>query len=139
MVLPASDTSMLVITTAVTTASLYTVLSRIVYPRRPAVLRSPIDTHISRLSPEEKSKLLYPPDYFPGVRDVPTPYGSVRCCTFKLKRSPSRGCMPLLPEFLLAPSLFSKCDEILTSLDEFGPTSGRKVLLIHGISTSCSK
>lgn len=99
-VLPSSDTSMLVITTAVTTASLYAILNRIIHPRRPTVLPSPLSTHISRLSPEESSQLLYPPEYFPGARDVPTPYGSVRCY-------------------------------------EFGPASGRKVLLVHGISTSC--
>lgn len=34
---------------------------------------------------------------------------------------------------------FGSHDAILISLDEFGPESGRKVLLIHGISTSCSK
>lgn len=79
--LPNPETSMLVITTAVTTASLYAILNRIVYPRRPAVLRGPLGTQISPLSAEEKSRLLYPPDYFPGARDVPTPYGSVRCCT----------------------------------------------------------
>ncbi|KKY36115.1 putative alpha beta hydrolase family [Diaporthe ampelina] len=65
---------MLVVTTAITTASLYTVVNHIVHPRRPAVLRSPLSTNISRLSPDEKSGLLYPPDYFPGARDVPTPY-----------------------------------------------------------------
>ncbi|KAK2610982.1 hypothetical protein N8I77_004366 [Diaporthe amygdali] len=99
-VLPGPDTSMLVITTVVTTASLYTILNRIIYPRRPSVLQNPLSSHISSLSPEEQSQLLYPPDYFPGARDVPTPYGSIRCY-------------------------------------EFGPVSGRKVLLIHGISTSC--
>lgn len=101
MVLPAPDTSMLVITTAVTTASLYTIVNRIVYPRRPAVLQSPLETtHISRLSPEEKSQLLYPPDYFPGARDVPTPYGSIRCC----KHCHTQAFMPSAPEILLAPT-----------------------------------
>ena len=83
MVLPPPDTTMLVVTTAITTASLYTVVNHIVHPRRPSVLRSPLSTNISRLSPDEKSGLLYPPDYFPGARDVPTPYGSIRCCTCK--------------------------------------------------------
>lgn len=82
-VLPGPDTSMLVITTVVTTASLYTILNRIIYPRRPSVLQNPLSSHISSLSPEEQSQLLYPPDYFPGARDVPTPYGSIRCCERK--------------------------------------------------------
>lgn len=102
MGLPAPGTSMLVITTVVTTASLYTIVNRIVYPRRPAVLRSPLDTtHMSRLSPEEESQLLYPPDYFPGARDVPTPYGSIRCC----KHCHTQASNPSAPapEILLAP------------------------------------
>lgn len=129
-VLPSSDTSMLVITTAVTTASLYAILNRVIHPRRPTVLPSPLSTHISRLSTEEQSQLLYPPDYFPGARDVPTPYGSVRCCTYNA---------PLPPEILFAPGPFGNYDEVLIFSDEFGPASGRKVLLVHGISTSCSK
>lgn len=48
----------------------------------------------------EVSKLPYPPDLFPGARDVETPYGSIR-------------------------------------VYEWGPESGRKVLLVHGISTPC--
>jgi hypothetical protein len=105
MVLPAPGTTMVVITTAVTTASLYAIVNRIVYPRRPAVLRSPLDTHISRLSPEEKSQLLYPPVYFPGARDVPTPYGSVRCCTFKQSAVLSADACSLSLKSLWLPSL----------------------------------
>lgn len=129
-VLAPPDTSTLVVTAAVTTASLYAILNRIIHPRRPAVLPSPLITHISRLSPEESSQLLYPPDYFPGARDVPTPYGSVRCCTYNA---------PLLPKTLFVHGPFGNYDEILIFSDEFGPRSGRKVLLVHGISTSCSK
>ncbi|KAK7701141.1 hypothetical protein SLS64_010473 [Diaporthe eres] len=89
---------MLVITTAVTTASLYAILNRIIHPRRPTVLPSPLSTHISRLSPEESSQLLYPPEYFPGARDVPTPYGSVRCLTLThiAHGLVERGCRVLL-------------------------------------------
>lgn len=96
-VLAPPDTSVLVVTAAVTTASLYAVLNRIIHPRRPAVLPSPLSTHISRLSPEEQSQLLYPPDYFPGARDVPTPYGSVRCCTYQGPILPTRGFLSLYP------------------------------------------
>lgn len=65
-------------------------------PKRPTTLPSPLQT----LPASTLSTLAYPPDYFPGARDIPTPYGSVRAY-------------------------------------EFGPPTGRKVLLIHGISTSC--
>lgn len=100
MVLPPPETTMLVVTTAITTASLYTILDRIIHPRRPAVLQSPLSSHISGLSPEEKSGLLYPPDYFPGARDVPTPYGSIRSCTCRSRTA--CGLMSFAPEILLA-------------------------------------
>ncbi|ROV99992.1 hypothetical protein VMCG_06177 [Cytospora schulzeri] len=81
--------------------SLYTILNHLAQPpRRPAVLPSPLKTLLPSLTPKQASDLLYPPDFFPGARDVATPYGSIRCY-------------------------------------EFGPRDGRKVLLVHGISTSC--
>ncbi|KAL1878652.1 hypothetical protein Daus18300_001927 [Diaporthe australafricana] len=97
-VLPHADTSMLVITTVVTTASLCTILNRIVHPKRPSVLQSPLSSRISSLSPEDQSQLLYPPDYFPGARDVPTPYGSIRCLTLThiAHGLVERGCRVLL-------------------------------------------
>lgn len=137
-VLPPLDTTTAV-TTAFLCAVLYAVLNRIVYPRRPAVLRSPLGTQISRLSPEEKSQLLYPPDWFTGARDVPTPYGSVRCCTCRQAPFLTAGSCPLPLDLLRAHRLPFGDDEMLTFLDEFGPKSGRKVLLVHGISTSCSE
>lgn len=103
MVLPpetGSNTSALVTTTAIMSISFYTILNHMTQPRRACILPSPLSTLIPALSPEQKSQLLYPPDFFPGARDVATPYGSIRCY-------------------------------------EFGPAEGRKVLLIHGISTSC--
>ena len=39
---------------------------------------SPLTTHVPNLSPEEIAALPYPPDYYPGARDVKTPYGSMR-------------------------------------------------------------
>lgn len=74
----------------------YLIYTRLFAPKRPSILPSPLKT----LSPDKLSSLVYPPDFFPGARDVPTPYGSIRCY-------------------------------------EFGPETGRKVLLFHGISTSC--
>lgn len=64
------------------------------------VVASPLGILLPKLSDLEKCRLPYPPDLFPGARDVQTPYGSLR-------------------------------------VYEWGPESGRKVLLVHGISTPC--
>ncbi|KAF7892986.1 uncharacterized protein EAF02_000524 [Botrytis sinoallii] len=64
------------------------------------IIPSPLKTQIPTLSHEEISTLPYPPDIYPGARDVPSPYGSTRAY-------------------------------------EFGPVTGPKVLLVHGISTPC--
>ena len=42
------------------------------------VLPSPIKSLLSKLSSDEIANLPYPPDAFPGVRDVESPYGSLR-------------------------------------------------------------
>jgi hypothetical protein len=63
------------------------------------VVPSPLKS-LAHLPTEQVSKLPYPPDLFPGARDVDTPYGSIR-------------------------------------VYEWGPEDGRKVLLVHGISTPC--
>ncbi|GAB7334601.1 hypothetical protein MBLNU13_g06571t1 [Cladosporium sp. NU13] len=59
---------------------------------------SPLITHLPNLSPDEIAALPYPPDYYPGARDVKTPYGTMRAY-------------------------------------EWGPESGRKVMLVHGDAT----
>lgn len=41
------------------------------------VIPSPLKS-LANLPTEEVSKLPYPPDLFPGARDVDTPYGSIR-------------------------------------------------------------
>ena len=61
-------------------------------------VRSPRWEISTSLSQEEIDRLPYPPDIFPGGRDVESPYGSIR-------------------------------------VFEWGPEDGRKVLLVHGIST----
>lgn len=138
-ILPPLNTRGPVITTAVITAVTTAFLCAVLSRKRPAVLRSPLGTQIARLSPEEKSQLLYPPDYFPGARDVPTPFGDVRCCTYRQAPFLAAGSHPLPVDLLRAHRPPFGDDEMLTCLDEFGPKSGRKVLLVHGISTSCSK
>ena len=65
-----------------------------------SIIRSPATTLLPRLSPDEQRALPYPPDVFPGARDVDSPYGSIR-------------------------------------VYEWGPEGGRKVLMVHGISTPC--
>lgn len=97
---PQSTTLTIAATAAATTTVLLLATSLLRRQRRPAVLPSPLKTLLPRLTPSQQADLLYPPDFFPGARDVPTPYGSMRCY-------------------------------------EFGDPSGRKVLLLHGISTSC--
>ncbi|RDW95298.1 hypothetical protein BP5796_01061 [Coleophoma crateriformis] len=66
--------------------------------RQPRIARSPLKDITSTLTEAEKSELPYPPDLFPGARDVDSPYGSLR-------------------------------------VYEWGPEDGRKVLLIHGVTT----
>ena len=64
------------------------------------VVSSPLKTLLPTLSDAEAAELPYPPDAYPGARDVESPYGSLR-------------------------------------VYEWGPEDGRKVLLIHGISSPC--
>lgn len=109
-----SNNFAIIAATAVVAFSLAFLVDRLFHPKRPSILpragkNLSHNNNNNKLScykqqdgpsPSPPSSPLYPPDYFPGARDVPTPYGSIRCY-------------------------------------EFGPTTGRKVLLLHGISTSC--
>ncbi|KAJ9164599.1 Protein phosphatase methylesterase 1 [Coniochaeta hoffmannii] len=94
-------TALIASTAAVATIATLSLLRLALYPRHPnKTLKSPLHTVIPSLTPAELDALDYKPDAFPGARDVPTPYGSVR-------------------------------------VYEFGDPAGAKVLLLHGISTSC--
>ena len=64
------------------------------------VVPSPLKTVIPSLTDAEAADLPYPPDAYPGARDVISPYGSLR-------------------------------------VYEWGPEDGRKVVLVHGITTPC--
>ncbi|PNY28036.1 Serine hydrolase-like protein [Tolypocladium capitatum] len=77
-----STTTMLVTTTAVTTASLLALARATLWPRRRKVLRSPLRAVMARASPAELGAMVYRPDELPGARDVDTPYGSVRVYEF---------------------------------------------------------
>lgn len=48
------------------------------WPKDDQVVPSPLKTLLSKLSPEEAASLPYPPDAYPGIRDVESPYGSLR-------------------------------------------------------------
>ncbi|KAI1779934.1 alpha/beta-hydrolase [Hypoxylon cercidicola] len=87
-------------TTVVTTVTLISLARFALWPRKRAVIPGPLTTSIPKLPKDEIDKIPYKPDFFPGARDVVTPYGNIR-------------------------------------VYEFGPEDGRKVLFIHGISTSC--
>lgn len=45
-------------------------------------ISSPRETLLPYLSDSEKSKLGYPPDFYPGARDVVTPFGTMRVYEF---------------------------------------------------------
>ncbi|RMZ79200.1 hypothetical protein DV738_g3508, partial [Chaetothyriales sp. CBS 135597] len=93
------DTDLVVATSGAFALGL--IVRGLLQPRNKAeIIPSPRVTLLPGLSAEEQAKLPYPPDTFPGARDVDTPYGSIR-------------------------------------VYEFGPESGRKVVLVHGISTPC--
>lgn len=47
-------------------------------PASKRIIGSPRKTLLLNLSPEEASRLPYPPDALPGARDVDSPYGSLR-------------------------------------------------------------
>ena len=42
------------------------------------VVPSPLKSLLPKLSPQEATSLPYPPDAYPGIRDVASPYGSLR-------------------------------------------------------------
>ncbi|KAI4863710.1 alpha/beta-hydrolase [Hypoxylon rubiginosum] len=95
-----SGSKAVIATTIVTTITLISLARFALWPRKRAVIPGPLTTSIPKLSKDEVDSIPYKDDFFPGARDVVTPYGNIR-------------------------------------VYEFGPEDGRKVLFIHGISTSC--
>ncbi|TPX08940.1 uncharacterized protein E0L32_009644 [Thyridium curvatum] len=76
------STAVIVATTAVATTAIITILRHALYPTwRQKTFPSPLQTTLPKLG-DEASKLDYKPDAFPGARDVPTPYGSMRVYEF---------------------------------------------------------
>ncbi|RFU24109.1 hypothetical protein B7463_g12230, partial [Scytalidium lignicola] len=94
------NVGLIVSTTVATTFAVAAVLKWTLYAPLPKRIPSPRETLLPRLSKSEKDALPYPPDLFPGARDVENVFGTTR-------------------------------------VYEWGPETGKKVLLIHGISTPC--
>ncbi|RYP02681.1 hypothetical protein DL764_005671 [Monosporascus ibericus] len=97
----ASGSTSVIVTTVLATITLLSFTRYALWPSsKPKVIPGPLATYLPRLSQDELKKVTYHPDYYPGARNVATPYGNIR-------------------------------------VYEFGPEDGRKVLFIHGISTTC--
>lgn len=106
--------------TGLATIALGSLFSFTMFSRHPKILRSPLKTVIPTLSSTELDKLEYKPDAFPGARDVDTPV---------------RPLPPLDQQDI--PSLTRPSQYGSIRVYEWGPESGPKVFMIHGISTSC--
>ncbi|RYP90571.1 hypothetical protein DL770_003333 [Monosporascus sp. CRB-9-2] len=97
----ASGATSVIATTVLATIALLSLTRYALWPSsKPKVIPGPLTTYLPKLSQDELKKVTYHPDYYPGARNVATPYGNIR-------------------------------------VYEFGPEDGRKVLFIHGISTTC--
>ena len=66
-----------------------------------AVTPSPLTTTLPNLKPQQISALAYKPDYFPGARNVNTPYGSCRVYEF----GPEHGTKVLLVHGISTPCI----------------------------------
>lgn len=72
-----ASTTTVVATTALATLTLVSLSRYMLWPAsRPRVIPGPLTTYIPRVSPAEREKIAYHPDYYPGARDVPTPVSS---------------------------------------------------------------
>lgn len=45
---------------------------------KPQFIASPLSSLLPKLSKDQVDRLPYPPDFYPGARDVSTPYGKMR-------------------------------------------------------------
>ncbi|KAF4632706.1 hypothetical protein G7Y89_g5414 [Cudoniella acicularis] len=75
---PSRDTYLIIGSSVATTLAVVT-LTRLALSSPPkTIIRGPTDTLLPKLSKEEQAELPYPPDVFPGSRDVVSPYGTCR-------------------------------------------------------------
>lgn len=113
-------------TAAIAAATVLALFRWALYPHRPKTIAGPLRSVLPNLSSEQLARLDYPPDIFPGARDVQTPVsGSCPSRFVTVVSGDSPG-----------PNL-SSIQYGSIRVYEFGPMTGRKVLMVHGISTSC--
>ncbi|ESZ99179.1 hypothetical protein SBOR_0437 [Sclerotinia borealis F-4128] len=84
------------------------------------VIPSPLTTQIPTLSHEKISALPYPPDIFPGARDITSPHGSTRAYEF----GPLNG-----PKILLVHGISTPCISLHHLATALASTHGCRVLL----------
>jgi pimeloyl-ACP methyl ester carboxylesterase len=115
------NTAVVVATTAIATTATLSLLKRYLWRTHPNIIPSPLHTLLPRLSQPELDKLEYKPDAFPGARDVVTPVTP-----------------PPFPHltYLSSHSTDKTTQYGSIRVYEWGPESGEKVLLVHGISTT---
>jgi len=118
------NTAFIVGASVVTTFAVLTVSRLAFQGKKEKILRSPRATLLPKLSEAEREALRYPPDVLPGGRDVNSPV-----CL---------GLVPLVVLGIIATSgVLIGLQYGTTRVYEWGPEEGRKVLLVHGITTPC--
>ncbi|KAH9999579.1 alpha/beta-hydrolase [Xylariaceae sp. FL0662B] len=95
-----SNATTIIATTVAVTAALASLARFTLWPKKPPIIPGPLTTSVPKFTEAELADIVYGPEFYPGGRDVVTPYGNIH-------------------------------------VYEFGPEDGRKVLFLHGISTSC--
>lgn len=68
-----AEASLIIGTSTATTLAVITLAKLTLQsPPKPRIIPSPRETLLPKLTKEEQSQLTYPPDIFPGARDVPS-------------------------------------------------------------------
>jgi len=114
------NTGFIISSSVVATLAILTIGRLALQTTPPKTIPSPRTTQLPHLSKDEQDALPYPPDVFPGARDVGSPVSHVRAPPKTESRANRAG---------------NQYGTI--RVYEWGPESGRKVLLIPGISTPC--
>lgn len=111
-------------TTSIATIIFLSLARTILWPSQPKTIRNPLATGVyAKSNAQETKNLVYQPDTFPGARDVETPVGN-----------PSRTRQHQQAQHT---DLENSHQYGAIRVYEFGPETGQKVLLVHGISTPC--
>ncbi|KAH6671411.1 Alpha/Beta hydrolase protein [Halenospora varia] len=76
---PSRDTYLIIGSSVATTLAVVTIARLALAPTPPKkIIRSPRETLLPKISKQGQGDLPYPPDVFPGARDVESPYGTCR-------------------------------------------------------------